>query len=126
VVVSSHHRTAMDDEPSTETPPSKRPWTHWQWLMPLWVLTPSLLVIAGAAFGARGPTDADTARRAMVTGVFTGPIALGMCLILGSKLTSYIGKASIFSTLLIWLFWCSGLVALNFAIVSTGCVMIVK
>ena len=116
----------MDDEPSTETPPPKRPWTLWQWLMPLWVLTPSLLMIAGAAFGARGPTDADTARRAMVTGIFTGPIALGMCLFLGTKLTSYIGKDSFFPTLLIWVFCCGGVVTLNLAIASTGCSKIIN
>lgn len=116
----------MDNQPSTELPPPKRPWKLWQWLMPLWLVTPSLLMIAGAAFGARGPADADTALRAMVTGVFTGPIALGMCLLLGSKLTSPIVKDSFLPTLLIWLFCCGGVVTLNLAIASAGCSMVIN
>ena len=114
----------MDEEPTGNTPPPKRPGTLWQWLMPLWLVTPGLFMIAVTTFIAHGTTDRATASRAILTGLYTGPIALLMCLYLSSKLTSSIRKDTSSNPWLTGIFWAlcfSGLIALNMSIASAGC-----
>ena len=108
----------MDNEPSTDLPPPKRPWSIWQWLL---LLTPSLLMIVGAV-GGQGPY----ADGGIVHVFITAPVAIIMCILLSIKLTSYFDTDSLFFTLLICFFSFTGLVAVNFAVASAGCSVIVK
>lgn len=108
----------MDDEPPADLPSPKRHWTLWQWLM---LLTPSLPMIVGGV-GGQGPY----ADGGIIEVIITAPVAFIMCILLAIKLRAYIGKDNIFGTILIWLLYLTGLVAVNWAIAYAGCSVIVK
>ncbi len=113
----------MDNEPSTDLPPPKRPWKLWQWLL---LLTPSLLMIVGLvggiAVGAgllRGRDDEGAfSVPAVVSLIITGPIAFILCILLTSKLVDE-RRSNAFLGLI-------GIVGINFAIASVARVWIIN
>lgn len=113
----------MDNEPSADLLPSKRPWGIWQWLL---LLTPSLLMIVGLAGGIAvgaglltgGDDDGEThVLPAIVSLMITGPIAFILCILLTSKLVDE-RRSNAFLGLV-------GIVGINFAIASVTCEWII-
>ena len=109
----------MDEEPTGNTPPPQRPWAPWKWFMPLWLITPSLLIIAGATIATSGATGSGTVDRVITSGFITVPIAMSICFFLAGKITDSHGSSSHGGGCLCVV----GIIALNFAIIFTKCSM---
>ena len=101
----------MNDGPSTDLPPPKRPWKLWQWLL---LFKPSLLMVVGAQIGASSVGGA-------ISGLFTGPVAFVMCILLARKLARDQGYSRYLGEFLCLI----GIMALNFAVAFAGCSMVI-
>ena len=106
----------MDEEPTGNTPPPEPPWTLWHLLMPLWIITPGLLMLMITSFA-----NAVWPSAFLVLLVATSMITFGMCLHVGTKLASSLRKERDELAILIWLICVSGVFALNFGIAYAGC-----
>ena len=113
----------MDNEPSTDPLPPKRPWGIWQWLL---LLTPSLLMIAGmtliSTLGAtlikRTDEDVGVAILGTLSLVITGPVAFVLCIFLASKLVDERRINAVLGLIAV--------VAVNFAITVVVCQRVIE
>jgi len=94
----------MDNKPSTNRSRFPRPWGIWHWLM---LLSPSVVALVIPRV-IRGSQD-----------VFVQVIGPLLCIILGHKLSWYLGNEGVFG----WLLCCLGVTAANFAIFFAACTM---
>jgi uncharacterized membrane protein YoaK (UPF0700 family) len=101
----------MDNEPSTDPLPPISPWKLWQWLL---LLTPSLLMVVGAQIGEFSVGGA-------ISGLFTGPVAMVMCILLARKLARDHGYSRYLGEFLCLI----GIMAVNFAVAFEGCSMVI-
>jgi len=98
----------MDNEPSTDLPPPKRPWNFWQWLL---LITPSLLAFTPAGVVWLIPSESRQSVYWMIPVVFVllPFLCFGVVLILGTRLAAYKGSKGF----LAWLGWCAWVLGLN-------------